>query len=336
MTDKESVQKRLINLVGTVIPNKNNLVDVLADLLEISTDSAYRRIRNETALSIYEVEKICSHFNISFDAISNVDNYKSVSFHYNPLESVDDLMNYLSSIRDDMKIIAASEDGRILYAAEDVPLFHNFRTAELTAFKLFYWLHSVINADEFRNMKFSVDTIDPGIIKLCKEIYDLYAQIPSVEIWSEVTPASLLMQIDYFWQSGIFNSPKDALDICNVAVQEFELLQKQAESSTKFNAKGVPVLAEGSFVLYNSDIEIGNNTILVTINENKSVYLTHNTLNKITTANKAFCHETEKWINILIKKSTLLSGIGEKHRYKFFRNIFENIKSIENQITKNT
>lgn len=332
MTNKEPIQKRLIDLVSNVLPPNLNLVDVLTDLLEISSDSAYRRIRNETALSIDEVERICTHFNISFDSISNLDNFRSVSFSYNPLASEDDYVGYLSSIRDDMLRISQAQNKQIIYAAEDVPLFHNFKTPELAAFKVFYWLHSVMNAEQFRDKKFSVDVISDEIKDICREIYELYARIPSIEIWSEVTPASLLMQIDYFWQSGIFKSKEDALNICEIAFKELELLQKQAEHSTKYDVNGATVLPEGDFVLYQSDIEIGNNTILVTVEDMKSLYLTHNTLNKIVTVNRAFCDETEKWIRILIKKSTLLSGVAEKQRYQFFRKIISNLSSIEKQI----
>ena len=38
-----------------------------------------------------------------------------------------------------------SEDAKIIYAAEEIPIFHSFFSKELAAFKLFYWQRSVLN-----------------------------------------------------------------------------------------------------------------------------------------------------------------------------------------------
>jgi hypothetical protein len=65
------VQKYLFEVIKSCIPEQYSLVDEIGNLLKISTDSAYRRIRGEKELSFSEVQKICRHFHLPPDEIMN-------------------------------------------------------------------------------------------------------------------------------------------------------------------------------------------------------------------------------------------------------------------------
>ena len=109
-------------------------------------------------------------------------------------------------------------------------------------------------------------------------------------------------------------------------------IQKQAELSVKFMLGKEPVEEEGNYKLYISDVMIGNNNILVNIDNFQVTYLTHNTLNYLYTSNPGFCKETESSLKNMLKKSTLLSGMSEKHRNQFFRKALENIEKLKEKI----
>lgn len=326
------IQEKLLARVKRLLPENISLADTLSDLLGISTDSVYRRLRGETSLSIDEVSMICDHFRISFDELNTLENSSSVTFTFSPLLTVDDYKGYLRSIRDDMVQFSKVPGSTITWAAEDIPIFHHFRYPFLGTFKVYYWFHCIIHTDEHKDKPFNPGLIDEEIKSLCEEIYSLYARIPSVEIWTDLTVASLFVQVDYVWQSGLFERKEDALEVCSLIEQQINKLQKEAELTYKLGFNDEPVLGEDSFRLYHSDIEIGNNTIFVTMGENKILYLTHNTMNKIVTLNRQFCDSTEKWINNLKKKSTLISGVSEKQRYQFFNRIRAQLKTLENKI----
>ncbi len=327
-----AIQTKLLGRVKRMLPENQSIVDVLSDLLEISTDSVYRRLRLETSLAIEEVAKICEHFNISFDEINTIDNSTSVTFTFTPLGSVTDYKSYLRSIRDDMLKFASMPGSKITWAAEDIPIFHHFRFPFLGTFKVYYWFHCIIHTEEHKDKKFNPELIDDEIKLLCEEIYNLYARIPSVEIWTDLTVASLFVQVDYVWQSGLFEKKEDALEICNLIGQQIDKIQKEAELTYKLGFNDEPILGEDTFKLYHSDIEIGNNTIFVKSGENKILYLTHNTMNKIVTVNRQFCDSTETWIENLKRKSNLISGVSEKQRFQFFNKIRTQIKILEKSI----
>ena len=104
------------------------------------------------------------------------------------------------------------------------------------------------------------------------------------------------------------------------------------DSLKKLGFNDEQILDTDTFKLYHSDIEIGNNTILVNTGQNKILYLTHNTMNKIVTVNRQFCDSTEKWIDNLKKKSNLISGVSEKQRYQFFNRIKAQLANMEKRI----
>ena len=326
------IQQKLLGRVKSLLPENITIVDVLSDLLDISTDSIYRRLRNETSLSIEEVSTICDHFNISFDELNTIDNSSTVTFTFSPLATVDDYKGYLRSIRDDMLQFSKAPNSTITWAAEDIPIFHHFRYPFLGTFKVYYWFHCIIHTEEHKDKKFNPSLIDEEIMELCKDIYNLYARIPSTEIWTDLTVASLFVQVDYVWQSGLFESKEDALHICELIGQQINKLQKEAELTYKLGFNDEQILDTDSFKLYHSDIEIGNNTILVNTGQNKILYLTHNTMNKIVTVNRQFCDSTEKWIDNLKKKSNLISGVSEKQRYQFFNRIKSQLANMEKRI----
>ncbi|NBC83246.1 MAG: hypothetical protein GVY19_07665 [Bacteroidetes bacterium] len=334
LKDYTNIQQNLLQLINDCLPANHSLVDTLSDLLQISTDSAYRRLRGETMLNIREVAAICHHFNLSFDSIASNTTVDTVSFRYRPLSSAADYKIYLQQIVEDTNRLAASGKARLIYAAEDIPLFHHYRIPDLASFKIFYWLRSIINDEDYRTKPFKPGVVPDEFIELGKEAYNAYSRIPGIEIWTNVTAASLILQIKYFWGSGIFADKELALYICDLAIQEINFIEQQAALSKKLDLEGNVTRPETEFLLYFSDVEIGNNTILASIEETKWLYLTHNTLNKMVTANAAFCDETERWLNYLMQKSTLLSGVAEKQRYQFFRNITKQIEAIKEEIEK--
>ena len=52
----------------------------------------------------------------------------------------------------------------------------------------------------------------------------------------------------------------------------------------------------------------------------------------MSTGNKNYVDETQIWLDNLIKKSVLLSGISEKQRYQFFKKIMNPVDRLIRKI----
>lgn len=329
---KVTAQKSFLNKLQSVLPVNTSLVSELADILDVSTDSAYRRMRGETALTIDEVVTLCTHFNISFDSL-NEQNNGSVTFSYNQLKNNSkDFFVYMEYVLKDLKAVHEATNRRIIYACEDIPIFHNFNYPSLAAFKMFYWMKSILNTPELQGELFDTTKIPESIPSTGKDLFNHYANIPSIEIWTETTIQSTIKQIEFYFDAGIFKTDQDALNICQALRQEITDIQSQAEASHKFINGQPNEKEETKYTVYFSEIEITNNCVLIDMGEIQSVYLGHFTFNTMKTNNKVYCKETEDWLNTIIKKSTLISGIAEKQRYQFFKKAFKSIDMLEQKI----
>lgn len=322
-----SFQTTFIGLIKDRIPEHVSLVDELAELLSISTDSAYRRLRNETPLSLEESVKICLHFDISpatiLDQATDL-----IPFKYNQLyNNSNSFMNYLEQLT--QVILAVSRaNGHIYYAAEDIPLFHHFGFPALSAFKLFYWNKAILDDEGLEGKTFSSELIHPELQEAAKKLLNAYYEVNSTEIWTEESINSTIKQILYFAESYQFASKKDVLMVIEDLQQLVNKIKEMATRGSK--ADGIA----SNYTLFNSDVLIGNNSIVIEGLEKPTVFLSHNTFNSLSTRDHSFYQETMHWMNNLMKKSTQISGISERQRISFFKKLDKSVDDLRAKVDK--
>ena len=325
-------QEELFQLIKSKLPGHISLSEHIAGVLGISSDSAYRRIRGETALTFEEAGILMTEINSSIQWPS-ISMTATTSFIFSDFTKTEKfLIGYLKNLLKELNLLKGKKDALVTYAAEDLPLFHHFYFEEHTAFKLYYWMRSVMGIPEFENGHFDLKIINPEIMTLCKDLLAAYRSIPSIELWSESQATSTLKQVRYYWESGYFKDKKDALLVCEQMIDTFEILKKQAEAANKLPDGKKELEDNGSFSLYQSEIEIGNNCILVTTENQSTTYLRHQTFNYLSTSDPAFCESTSRWIGNLIKKSILISGVSEKKRQQFFGKMKEDFHLLVKEI----
>jgi hypothetical protein len=330
----ESYQSRFLKKLEDIIPSNVSLVNELTDVLDISMDSAYRRLRGQTSLSFDEIVKLCRHYKVSFDSFIRLES-GNVTFNFTLMNSGENsFKEYLQNLKKDMTIINNSKAKQIIYACEDITLFQNFNYPEIAAFKMFYWMKSILNLPELRTEHFDVSLISKELLELGHDIFKLYCEIPSIEIWTDTTIQSTIKQIAFYWSSGVFKSMDDALMVCESLRKELMYVQNQAEAGTKSLGSNRNIENNNNFTLYFSDIEITNNCVLAKMVDTKAVYLGHLSFNAMSSTDAAYCDETEAWLNNLIKRSIPISGVSEKHRYQFFKKAFAEVDELIEQIRK--
>lgn len=316
------MQEVFIKHLKQIVPANVSLADDIADILNISNDSAYRRLRNETELSLDETYKICKHYRISADSIFS-ENVGSVTCNYIKLtDSALNFENYLLSLLTQLQRIQKSENAKVIYAAEEVPIFHSFHSKKLATFKLFYWQRSVLNIEEYQTKKFDWNIIPENLLDIATGIHETYNKINSHEIWTNDTIQTTIKQIEYYFESGAFKDKEDAIEVLTELKNMAQSINQYAEDESKSGQKQA---SGAQFNLYNSDLVIGTNCIHVNADDSVHSYISFNTLNSLTTANRQFCEEIEHWMKNLIKKSTLISGIAEKQRFQFFNKTYKAI-----------
>jgi len=328
-------QFEFLRKIEDIIPSNTNLVSELSEVLEISSDSAYRRLRGSTLLTITEVSRLCRHYKISFDVFNDMD-IDNVTFSFLELDySMDSFEKYLSNMLKDLKLIKNAKKHKITYACEDIPIFYNYKYPLLGSYKIFYWMEAILNTSNTPNRKFNADYVPESINKLSKEIYNTYIDTPSVEIWTETTYLSVLKQVEFFWESGRFESDIDAINVLDELKLLLTDIQLQAKVGKKLFSNTSESGQRADYELYFSDIEIGNNCVLVDLGVTKSIYLGHMSFNTIATMNKKYCTLTEQWLNNIIKKSNPVSMVSERIRYQYFKKAFKKIDEFKARIMSN-
>ena len=331
---KNSIQLNFFDQLKNVAPSDVALQDVMCSVLGLSRDSVYRRMRGETVLSIDEAFALCKYFKIPLQLLFDSDK-NNVTFAYESF-GIDnlDIHGYLESIISSLQLLKKLPEVHIYFAAEFVPVFHHFEFDEMTAFKFFYWQKSIVNDEKLAEKKFSFKESSKTSLNLAKKAFDLYEHIPSTEIWNVETINSTVMQVLYYWDAGLFSSQKEALLICDQLLQMVKNIQRKAEIGKKAMEKGNAKKKGVAFNMYASEVMIGNNSVLGVAQDFKISLLTFNTFNSLTTSNTLFCEESKIWMNNMMKKSMLLSGVSEKQRFQFFQKIIKVIDHLKTKIEK--
>jgi len=314
--DQTNIQTVFLSQIRNNLPDTISFPDELAELLSISRDSAYRRIRGETVLSLDEVKKLYDQYGLSIDAIMSPDsnmvliNHQAVDFNYS-------LKEWFRSLLDNLELAKSSKELDLIFSAKDIPVFHYFRIPELAAFKLFVWSKSVIKDPQYEHIRYVPDLLPREIIAEATKAWQLYSSIPSTEIWSDEVINGTLKQIEFYHECEYFEHGDTKARLYNHLIDFIRLIKEEAAEGKKSEG--------GSFTLYHNEILIPDNTIFARMHNQRVVFINYNTMDSLTTHQASFCEKTESYMNNLIKNSALISATAEKERNRFFNTLEEKI-----------
>jgi len=332
MENEADIQLKIFQRIRDQLPVHVSLVDEIADVLELSNDSSYRRIRGEKSLSIYEVQKLSRHFNFSVDDLSG-GRFDAITFKTSFLDGENySFQDWLGNLLQFTPETSSTEEAEVIFILNELSIFHLIQFPEVCAFKLFFWQKSNLDFTDFREARFSIGDLDQEILSISKEITDKFVKVNTIEFTTEECLNSYLKQVLYYSEAGYFSSRNDALQLCEKLNELVNHQQKQAELGFKFPYGQAPVGKEGNFRLYHNDIILADNTIIVNAGEMKSTFLTSNAINLMQTNNRAFYEYNYSWGMNLLSKSVPISGTAEKERNKFFLKLREQINKVAEQL----
>jgi hypothetical protein len=136
---ENELQQQFFNHLKTVLPSHISMVDELTELLNLSHDSVYRRIRGEKPLALNELRHISEHYHISLDQILKLKN-DTVAFRAPDINRDDiDFSDILKGMLDQLKYFNLFQKKQMLYLCKDLPIWHFYLFPEMGAFKTFLW-----------------------------------------------------------------------------------------------------------------------------------------------------------------------------------------------------
>ena len=321
-----TAQGLLFQRIRDKLPLQDSLVDTVSEILHVSSDSAYRRIRGETFLLLDEAVLLCRHFNLSLDQLAETKS-NDVLFHNVHIRNGDyTYRQFLEGLRARMTALANVAQKEVVYMSKDLPIFHNFYFRPLIAFRYFFWMKSHLLHPDFEKKQFSHDVLPGDIEILSRELSRTYCSIPSVEMWNTESINSTISQIEFSRDSGHFTSAADIVDIYDALEDSIQHMKSQAEHGCKFMPGEDPAGRKPNFRFFFNRVVLGDNTIMITADAARSVFINYGHLNYIETSDENFCNDQYRDFENLIRRSTQISLTSERQRNIFFNILLTKIQ----------
>lgn len=318
---EKKIQEYLFQRIKEALPPGRPLVETISEVLHISYDSAYRRIRGETLLVLEEAKILCQQYAISLDQLltlrSNSIVFESVEMNH----GANDFKTYLKGVLERLKQLNTFKQKSIIYLTKDLPVFYQFCYRPVFAFRYFSWTKALFRQQGSIPTKFFPDCLPLDIEALGAEIMSVYSKIPSVEIWNKESINNILQQISHCQEAGLVTEG-DAREIYDGLRKTLEHLQIQAEYGCKFLPGEEPRTKKDNYQLFYNRVGLGENIILTTYDDYKALYFDYDMLNYLTTTDETFCNGAFLRMQTIMQKSTLISSSSEKQRTVFFNLLF--------------
>ena len=320
-----SIQEYLFRRIKEKLPAEASLADAIAELLHVSNDSAYRRIRGETPLVLEEAQTLCEAFSVSLDQILSTKENAVVFNAFNLNNENYSFRSYLKDILHNLKLVVSFDQKEVIYLTKDFSIFHNFLNRPLFAFRYFFWMKSILQHPEFVPLKFSMDILPKDIEEIGQQIVRAYNNIPSTEIWNTECVNSTISQIEYYREAGYFSSDEDVEKIYTALKDTIEHIRAEADTGCKFYPGENPDFQKSNFQFYYNRVVLGDNTIMALLNGKKILYLNYDVLNYMVTQDEKFCNDVYSKLQTLMRRATILSNVSEKQRNIFFNILLKKI-----------
>ncbi|MEX2484425.1 MAG: hypothetical protein WED10_07695 [Brumimicrobium sp.] len=326
------IQTTLLELVKQKIPKDDTFGSVLSDLLNISLDAVYRRNRNETPLTVYEVNKICKHFNISFDTLSEVKE-NQVLFEYSPLYNFDfSFDSYLEGMVNALKKLGECTNPEFTLTANNIAIFQLLNFPHLTRFRLYFWAKTHLQMEEYKNQLFEEEKLTDNAYSVGYEILQRYVKIPTIECYDPEFLQGLMRQIQYYSSAHLFKDPTYPLKLIDEVKMMADHIKEQTVLGKKFIYKQQPPVDGNGYKVYLNDTINTDNTFYYKSEEQEGIYLVHNHMNFLHTTNPTYVKESKSILDKQLANSSLISQTNERERNSFFHKLDKNIELFRNKI----
>ena len=325
--EQPGVQQLFFQHIRNNLPPHLSLVDEIAELLNISTDSAYRRIRGEKPISFDEIRALCTHYKVSLDQLFQINSEAIIFSGKNADASTFSFDLYLQNILRQLLFMNSFDRRELICINKDLPVFYYFYYPELASFKFFFWMKTILQYPLFGKTMFVMDDFTQSLLKMGHSIISEYNKLPSQELWNVENVHVTIRQIEYYKETRMFASAAEIVHLYDCLLNTINHIELQAENGFKFMPGTRPDLSSTAYKMYVNEFMIGDNTYLAILNDTKVVYLNHTVLNVIQTRDTAFTEYTYAHFQNLVRKSTPVSVAGEKERSKFFNHMREKIEN---------
>lgn len=306
-------QELLLRQIRRKIGDRS-LNDEIANILNISYDAAHRRTSLKAKFSFEEALELAKYYQISLDQFQ-VSDHQIVARKTSAVTQTEDLESFF---RNNLKVfenLPLSSEMTIYYSAKDIPFFYTLSDTLLSRFKIYVWMN-LLNAKQvfIPFLEFS----PPDFEWNTKELRKIYEEQNVVELWNDMTAASVLQQIVYYHETGLLKREE-----AGIILKELKELIEYIEQKIEINPK---------FHLYENELMHLSNDIFFHHPQQSLFAIPTNMFGYLLINDDKTCLETHNYFEHQIKNSKSLNTSGNRERKKFFNKIYLQIEDLQQKI----
>lgn len=317
----QALFEKIQNLIGKNV----KLAKPIADLLSITENAAYRKIKGESSLTIEEYFLIANHYKIDIHNINNVEGeflFKG-NLVYNDNKYV---QNYFEDSKKLLEMITA-QNGKLHNLSKDIPLFYYFYYKELGWFKIYFMLKFILLDPAYQDKKFSLQNIDEKLIAIAKSYTEQYQEVNTCETWNLESVNTTLHQLEFACTNGILKEQTIISSIFSQLKKMIFVVEQQCKTGFKFDYAKQIHPKKSSFELYHNNLYLAHNSYYLETLNNNYAFVSFGVFNYIYTENQHFTNYTKNHFEN-IKHQSISLNENKKERDLFFEKLELKIDAI--------
>ncbi|SBW02288.1 helix-turn-helix domain-containing protein [uncultured Dysgonomonas sp.] len=307
---KESLNQKVVSAIYESLPEKERIIPFLCDLLDLSRESAYRRVRNSIPFTFEEVAAISIKLGISADDIIGQHNNKRAFFDLylngtsDPIESYGKLLQNMADISQKLRKANESE---MIASSSRIPFAFSMQYENIRKFRYFKWIHQTHEVPI--NFYLSDLTFPSQLETLYKNYMYNYMRVNNIKfILDKNTFLPTTEEVLYYHKRKLIND------------NEFLAIQKElllvVDGIEQLLQTGVNE-AGSNIYIYLSALPIESNCAYLEYDGTTCARYWSYTFNPIVVFNKEACTLQKKWLESLLKYSTLITKSNEYLQAEF-------------------
>lgn len=307
--EKDVVYDYFIETIKNKIPERGRLANILVDALLLEKEAIYRRLRGEVPFTFSEIVKISKELDISLDNIVGGTSSKIRPFQMRlidfekPTETDYLMQEHYANM---LKAAAKDPNSETGTASNVIPINLCIAYEYIYRFYRLKWVYQL--GDNPR--KYNEIQLADRLIEMNKKtILNSQEIATSYYIWNDQILFSLINDIKYFANIKYITPEEVSLlkkDIMRF-VDDFEQLAIDGQYKT-----GKEVF------IFISNLNFETSYSYIETKEYYHTVIRSFTLNDTTSMDKEVFDKIKKWMQSLIRTSTLISGSNEVQRILFF------------------
>jgi len=313
-------QKVFLNRIREKLDSNRDLARAIQVVLSCSADSAYRRIRCETSISLDEALLLSRHFKISISDLETHENDR-IGFLRRPfINSAERLEHFMAQSLVHLQSLQRDKNHCLWHVSKDFPVFYLYNFPEITAFQLYVQLRT--SGHENAQLPFNERMITSKMREIAQAQWQVYSTLKVREVWGTFTCQSIINQIAYHVEAGLIHDKNFALLLCKQLIDVIKLIYKQTATGHHSAQK----VSEGSFDLFYYETQTTENFMLSRFEKKYVYHLMHGANNYLTTNSAELTSDIHHHVTNIEKQSILINTLPQHARNKFFAAITQKIE----------